>query len=741
MKHNYLSKKILILFIGLITISSTVHAQFTEWTGSGDWTVPTNWSGGYFYAQLEWKGAGSTTSNNDATGGAAHQWRLFFTGSTAYTITGNEVRLFDFSSDPSWVLSESSVDQTLEIDIEFADVGARPAWITTRSTGKFILGNLEIAGGVTDLRIASLDTSGEVIVNGDITGTVPVVIGKDEVNVTQSDTRVEFMSACTYSGATVIEGGILTLSNDLISSDVTVKSGANLDITGNVTIKSLLVEAGGVVTITPGHSLNVEGPVDNSGDINLLSASTSFSSFIPDSYTGTGTVTYNRFVNSSTGGNDLIAPPVSGETWSDFLSTGTNAADLLDDGMAGPTTYAFAPFDKTASDYVNYDSSTSATLETGTGYRAATDSGTTLSFSGSVTTGTVDVNIIDSGTSFEDWNLIGNPYPSYVDMQMFLEHIVDAGPDPDVTNISLFESASGIYGYDGDASDGWTVITLANDDGKFFAPGQGFFVAADAADVAMYDVQFTDGMRSSGSSDDFILGRNSSSSTLTFSKINISTASNSYNTEIYFDANASLGLDPGYDATIFGGSAPAFSIYSHLVQDNTGIPIALQAVGLTDVSDVTIPLGVNANAGEELTFDMSFFSLPPNIDVYLDDNVESTSTLLNSSDYVLTPAANLSGTGRFFLRFVDSALSVSDNTLDDLSIYTDQNTRSITVAGQLLDNTVANIYDIQGRLILSSALNMDLRSQNIDVQSLGTGIYIVELSNGSQNKVEKIILK
>lgn len=736
MKHNYASKKILLLLIGLLTFTSAVQAQFTEWTGSGDWTVSSNWSAGYFYAQLEWKGAGSATSNNDATGGASHQWRLFFSGGSSYTITGNEVRLFDFGGAPSWVLSESSADQTLETDIEFADVGARPAWITTRSTGKFILGNLDIAGGVTDLRIASLDTSGDVIINGDITGSVPVVIGKDELNATQPNTRVEYMSACTYSGATVIEGGILTLSDDLLSSDVTVKSGANLDIAGNVTIKSLLVEAGGVVNVTPGNALIVDGTTDNSGEIILQSTSTSYSSFIPDSYTGLGTVVYNRFVNSSTGGNDLVSPPVSGETWSDFLSSGTNEADLLDDGNVGPTTYAFGPFDKTASDYVNYNDGTSATLMLGTGYRAATDSGTTLTFSGSVSTITEAVDIIVSGTSFAEWNLIGNTYPSYLDIKTFLEHEVSPG----VSNISLFESASGIYGYDGDASDGWNVITLANDDGKLFAPGQGFFVAADAADVVAHDVEFTPAMRTPGSDDDFVLGRNSSSN-LTFSKINISTATSSYNTEVYFDANASLGLDPGYDAAIFGGSAPAFSIYSHLVQDNTGIPIALQAVGLTDVTNVTIPLGINANAGEELTFDMSFFSLPANVEVYLDDNVESTSTLLNSSDYVITPSSNLNGTGRFFLRFIDNSLSTPENSLESLSIYTNQGSRSIHVAGQLLDNTIVNVYDIQGRLILSKALDSDLRSQSIDAQSLGTGIYVVELSNGNQNKVEKIILK
>jgi hypothetical protein len=62
--------------------------------------------------------------------------------------------------------------------------------------------------------------------------------------------------------------------------------------------------------------------------------------------------------------------------------------------------------------------------------------------------------------------------------------------------------------------------------------------------------------------------------------------------------------------------------------------------------------------------------LPATVDVYLEDNVTSTSTLLNSNDYVLTPSVNLSGTGRFYLNFMDSALSTTENIYDDLTIYT-----------------------------------------------------------------------
>ena len=84
-----------------------------------------------------------------------------------------------------------------------------------------------------------------------------------------------------------------------------------------------------------------------------------------------------------------------------------------------------------------------------------------------------------------------------------------------------------------------------------------------------------------------------------------------------------------------------------LVEEDEGEPIALQAVNNTDLADVTIPIGVNASQGEQITFSLSVNELPITTEVYLEDTVTSTITFLNSEDYVLTPATALSGTGRF----------------------------------------------------------------------------------------------
>ncbi len=577
--------------------------------------------------------------------------------------------------------------------------------------------------------------SGQILVSGTMSGSGNVSkVGSNTLTISGNN---------TYTGTTTVSGGTLILQSDLTDSDVTVENGATLEVDGTITIKSITINTGGAVLVTPGNALTVTGAIVNDGNFTLESVSTSYSSLIPDG-TVTGTINYERHVNGNStlgdtnaiGDNDLISPPVSGQTFGAFATANPNLLENPGDA----TEKAFAPFDKTTGDYENYNTTTNAstTLDAGVGYRAATDDTSTLTFSGTVSTGLVSYNIVNSGPAFADWNLIGNPYPSYLLVQDFLTHEVDTG----VENKDLFQTdTAAIYGYDGDVdgATGYTIYNLATTNAStVIAPGQGFLVSADPTQVAAYDVEFTPAMRTTGTDDDFILGRGS---VLINLELLLSTDTNAAATDFYFNANASLGLDPGYDAAIFGGTAPAFSIYSHLVEDNVGTPFIIQTLGDTDYGDTTVALGVNAFQGEQLTFSISTNTLPATVDVYLDDTVASTSTLLNSEDYVMTPTTDLSGTGRFYLRFMDSSLSVTENNLNDLVIYTNQGDRTIVIAGPVTGNTLANVYDMQGRLVRTQQLDTTATLQAITASELGTGIYIVELNNTNGSITKKIILK
>ena len=495
---------------------------------------------------------------------------------------------------------------------------------------------------------------------------------------------------------------------------------------------------GGRGSISAGKSLTVNGDFENNGYFELQSISNSYSSLLTT--TASGNISYKRYVNTigsaSGGGNDLISLPLmpTGLTFDSFITNGTNATDIADNG----TDYAFAPYNNiTASAYENFSMGATDVLLKAKGYRAATDNGDLLTFTGTPDNGTVTFPIVSPALGNE-WNLIGNPYPSYVDADLFLNITNTALLD--ASAVAIYAYNSGLYTGAAPTTSNFTVInkaTIAALAGENFniAPGQGFFVASNGT---VGNVEFTPAMRTFSGDDDYITGRTSNESE--FFKLNL-IGSETYSTSIFFNTNASLGLDPGYDAVVYGEDSENYPIYSHLVEENTGRSMALQAIDNTDLTSVSIPLGVNANQGEAITFSIDASHLSNSTQVYLEDTVANTYTLLNSGDYILTPSINLSGIGRFYLQILNATLSTIDNSLDKLNIYSNQNEKTIVIAGQLVETTTATIYDIQGRMVNNSILQNTNSSQSINVQHLNEGVYIIKLTNSEQNKTQKIIIK
>jgi hypothetical protein len=309
-----------------------------------------------------------------------------------------------------------------------------------------------------------------------------------------------------------------------------------------------------------------------------------------------------------------------------------------------------------------------------------------------------------------------------------------------VSNLSLLgEFTAAIYGYNANNTDTsgshWTITNLVEGP-ALIAPGQGFFVSSNTASA---NIEFTQEMQVVGNSDDFILGRRSSATDVI--KLRVHTATDSYLTSVYFHDNASRGLDIGYDAAVFGDNIPEFALYTHLVEDNEGIPMAIQTLNSSDVSDVVIPLGVNANQGEQLTFSIAAMALPTSHNVYLFDTLANTSILLNNTDYVMSPATALSGTGRFFLSTSEEALATTQNNLEHLNIFMSISSKELIVSGQLQENTVLKLYDLRGRAVFSTELDASSVQNRIRLSALRGGVYIVNLQSKEGHVSQKVVLK
>lgn len=534
------------------------------------------------------------------------------------------------------------------------------------------------------------------------------------------DYTVNIFSGLLYSSSTWSPNppSGLTATEDIFVLDGT------FNVTSDINVNNVRVASGATLNIDKANSVTVNGNIVNNGEFVLNSDSNEFASLLVEGSV-TGNLKYHRFVNSNTNGNDLIAPPVNGESFSDFTANNSNIYM-----NAAETLYLFGHFDKSTGDYLTYSTSDVLNLEAARGYRTASTNASTFTFNGSVKTDQADVAIANSGPAYQRWNLIGNPYTSYIKLSDFL-----------AANMSEFETqTAGVYGYDANDGDGsnWEIWNLSYSDANpnaLIAPGQGFFVSSKSGGG---NITFTPSMRANGSSDDFIPGR--SANTISYAGIKLSTSTNNFVTDFYITNNASLGLDTGYDAAHLGGVSSTFSIYSELAEGNLGESMAIQAIGHDDVSNnAIVPLGVNAAQGEQLTIGLVDSNITSN--VYLEDAQTNTFTLLNTNDYTFTPSVDLTGVGRFYLRFENNALSVNETNLESIDILSNNALDQIIIKGLMANNTELSLFDIQGRKILTQTLKAYSTQNTLSTVNYTSGVYVVQLSDGNSTITKKVIVE
>lgn len=635
----------------------------------------------------------------------------------------------------------TNISTTLISGVQYT-ITVTPQWTgTTYSEGYSVWIDYDKDGNFTTAeRVMNIAPTQNTTVSATFTVPLSISIGNTRMRVAMQYNATP--TACDTNGYNYgeVEDYTINLFNGLVfssnvwtpsaptgatsSTNVLIEDGT-YNVNSAISVNNITVNSGATINVDKSQSVTVAGNITNNGEFVLNSDSNEFSSLML-SGAATGNINYNRHVNSNAGGNDLIAPPVSGQSFVDFLSNNSNILS-----NTGQTQYLFGNFEKPTNDYLLFANNEAVNLEAGKGYRVASTDNGTFTFSGAVSTGNVNVAIEKTGSNYDKWNLIGNPYTTYIKLEDFLS--------ANVSELDPFSAA--VYGYDADASNGskWTIWNLAYasaNPGTLIAPGQGFFVSSKDGGA---NISFTPSMRSIGSSDDFIAGRNPST-TLGHFVLKMTSTENTFETDIYFNDNSTLGLDMGYDAEHFGGAPSDFSIYSELAQNNEGKDMAIQSIGNDDLNNTTtIPLGINANLVQQLVISLEGSNVTQ--DVYLEDIVDNTITHLNSEDFSFIPNSNMSGIGRFYLRFGEEVLSTNTSEFDGLQIFNDAELQQIVIKGQLNEKTKLALYDIQGREVIVKDLDINKNFNTVNTSGIMKGIYLVQLNNGANVITKKLVIR
>ncbi len=494
--------------------------------------------------------------------------------------------------------------------------------------------------------------------------------------------------------------------------------------------QDLTVISGGSITIPKDSYVFVGGDFTNTaGTVTLHSDSDEFSSLLL-SGAASGTITYNRYVNVVGDGEwDLIGAPVSGMAFSSLITD----ANIATNGSF----YAVGAYDNTLDTWTNATTATTGNLALGQGYQMATTSGGTLSFTGAIANGdqTVTINNNNAANSGAGrrWNLIANPFPSYL----------NANDNADGTNnfltvntAAIDDNFEALYGWKADGT-GYKIYNNSST-ATHIAPGQGFFVAA-AGSGENQTISFTKAMQTVTGTDDFVAARFSASYELVLDMYSDGVKED--DTKFYFKEGLTLGLDPGYDAGAFNQSS-GFS--SRLVDQDNGIGMGINAMPTDAMSNVIVPLTINQEAGIALEIQIASSTIPEDINVYLEDTVENTFTLLTNEGFELTAQTTLSGIGRFFIHYTTSTLSTNtESSTSLLTAYKGKGNTYISVEGLQQFSEPANLilYNVLGMKVLSRKIQSPSQKETLSTVGMRTGVYILKVQAENIVFTKKLVIE
>ena len=494
--------------------------------------------------------------------------------------------------------------------------------------------------------------------------------------------------------------------------------------------QDLNVASGGELYISPEAYVHASQNLDinSDGDLIMDSVSNDFSDLFVNG-TSTGNAEYRRFTASSAT-RDLVSPPVSGQAFNAFA---TDNSGKIAAGTITPANLMYGPLNKSTGSYVEYASTDITPLEAAKGYRAGAVSAQTqtLAYKGTVSTSDVGINImLTPATPYKESNLVGNPFTTHVHSGDIVTALGNSS--------AIDQTYAAIYGYDGAAdtsTSSWKVINSTSPT-ELITPGQGFIVVASAAGGT---ITFPVSARrvSATAQDDFISGRQSTSQ-YSYFKLRLTKGTDIDETSLYFiEGNGTRGLDVTWDAGSLGSS-----IGTHLVEDSQGINMAIQVLGKEDLTatDYVIPVEVNVAAGQETTISVNDLNVPAGTEFYLDDAELNIQTLITSNDYTFTPSSALSGIGRFYLRTNSSTFSTPLNALNSVEVFSLISEKKLVVQGQLRNDSVLKIFDVRGRLIETHSLEASQTKHEIDVSTISSGVYVVNLNNKNQSKTTKLVI-
>lgn len=497
--------------------------------------------------------------------------------------------------------------------------------------------------------------------------------------------------------------GLPAINRDANIPNTTTKPILN----STVTVDNLSIETGAELVLNESAALTIKEDLTNNGAVTINSSVSNSGSILVEG-NATGNLTYNRAVGTNW---HLISSPLNGQNYNDDWVLANSIAS----GSVNPNQRGIATYNNNTSNWHYMLSGETAAFNQATGYSVLRTSAGNLSFSGTLSTDTINKPIA-KGTR-NSFNLIGNVYPSYIPLNN----------DANATNNFLALNTEALDEFTIWLWNGTNYVAINHaSTSQFAAPGQAFFVKSKSEGGT---ISFTEAMQSHQSKE-FLKKKN----TRPEIEITASKGDEKKYATIFYIANTSTGFDNGYDSSLYTGTSSDFNVFTKLADGDDSVNLAIQSLPL-DYS-IVVSVGLIAPPNQEIEIKVASKNIYKN--VYLEDRETGVFRLMNdaSSTYRFTTTNARNDSGRFFIYTTSKVLEVKNSFQEEVTMYVSGGKLYfLNISSEI--KTVA-IYSVLGKLIFEENVT---NTPYVSIHQLAKAIYIVHLETANGTILKKIIVE
>ena len=141
----------------------------------------------------------------------------------------------------------------------------------------------------------------------------------------------------------------------------------------------------------------------------------------------------------------------------------------------------------------------------------------------------------------------------------------------------------------------------------------------------------------------------------------------------------------------------------------------------------------------EITISAEAINLPDGYEMYLEDRVEGTFTLLDATtNYQKVLTENTNGAGRYYIHTSQAVLNVDENNLNTVRLFVDTN-NTVHIRG-IQEASEMTVFNITGQKVFATSF-VGNGNNSISIPKVTTGLYLIQLNTNKGSITKKIILK